>query len=74
MFNHYCKALLSQLTTDGAKDMMNTDPVHWSRAWFRIGGNCDSMVNDMHESFNNWIVGVRAHPIISQDLCEDLAK
>uniref|UniRef100_A0A0A9AVD5 SWIM-type domain-containing protein n=1 Tax=Arundo donax TaxID=35708 RepID=A0A0A9AVD5_ARUDO len=64
MFN-YCKALLAQLTPAGAKDMMSTDPIHWSRAWFRIGSNCDSVDNNMCESFNNWIVAVRAHPIIS---------
>jgi len=64
-FFNYCRAKLAQLTPDGAKDMMKTNPKHWSRAWFNIGSNCDSVDNNMCESFNNWIVDVRAHPIIS---------
>ena len=63
-FFNFCRAKLAQLTPAGAKDMMSTNPKHWSRAWFNIGSNCDSMDN-MCESFNNWIVDVRAHPIIS---------
>ena len=64
-FFNYCKAKLAQLTAVGAKDMMNTNPKHWSRAWFNIGSNCDSVDNNMCESFNNWIVDIRAHPILS---------
>lgn len=64
MFN-YCKALLAQLTPAGVEDMMTTKPIHWSRAWFRIGSNCNSVDNNMCESFNNWIVAARAHPIIT---------
>ena len=64
-FFNYCKAKLAQLTAAGAKDMMNTNPKHWSRAWFNIGSNCDSVDNNMCESFNNWIVDIRAHPILS---------
>jgi hypothetical protein len=45
--------------------MMSTNPKHWSRAWFNIGSNCDSVDNNMCESFNNWIVDIRAHPILS---------
>nr|CAH66619.1 OSIGBa0144C23.5 [Oryza sativa] len=61
----FWKAKLAQLTPAGAKDMMSTEPMHWSRAWFRIGSNCDSVDNNMCESFNNWIIDIRAHPIIS---------
>jgi hypothetical protein len=64
-FFNYCKAKLAQLTAAGAKDMMNTNPKHWSRAWFNNGSNCDSMDNNMSESFNNWIVDIRAHRILS---------
>jgi hypothetical protein len=28
----FCKAKLAQLSPAGAKDMMNTNPKHWSRA------------------------------------------
>lgn len=64
-FFDFCKAKLAQLTPAGAKDMMNTNPKHWSRAWFNLGSNYDSVDNNMCESFNNWIVDLRAHLIIS---------
>ena len=64
-FFNFCRAKLAQLTPAGAKDMMNTNPKHWSRAWFNLGSNCDSVDNNMCERFNNWIVDIRAHPIIS---------
>ena len=44
---------------------MNTDPVHWSRAWFRLGSNCDSVDNNICESFNKWIIEARFFPIIT---------
>lgn len=44
---------------------MDTDPHHWSRAWFKIGSDCDSVDNNMCESFNKWIVQARYLPIIS---------
>lgn len=44
---------------------MNTDLVHWSRAWFRLGSNCDSVDNNICESFNKWIVEARFFPIIT---------
>lgn len=64
-FFNFCRAKLAQLTVEGANDMMNNNPKHWSRAWFNLGSNCDSVDNNMCESFNNWIVDVRAQPIIS---------
>jgi hypothetical protein len=44
---------------------MNTDPHHWSRAWFRLGSNCDSVDNNMCETFNKWIVEARFFLIIT---------
>lgn len=61
---NYCKALFTQLTLAGAKYMINTNHKHQSRAWFNLGTNCDSEDN-MCESFNHWIVDVRAYPFIS---------
>lgn len=49
----------------GAQSLMNTDPSHWSRAWFRLGTYCDSVDNNLCESFNKWIVeGWRPDSII----------
>jgi hypothetical protein len=59
------KARLAQHTPAGAKAIMNTDPHHWSRAWFRLGSNCDSVDNNMCEIFNKWIVEARFFPIIT---------
>jgi hypothetical protein len=44
---------------------MNKDPHHWSRAWFKLGSECDSVENNICESFNKWIVQSRYLPIIS---------
>ncbi|WVZ59319.1 hypothetical protein U9M48_009476 [Paspalum notatum var. saurae] len=40
-------------------------PKDWSGAWFRLGSNCDSVDNNMCESFNKWIVEARFYPIIT---------
>uniref|UniRef100_A0A8R7R5Z4 SWIM-type domain-containing protein n=1 Tax=Triticum urartu TaxID=4572 RepID=A0A8R7R5Z4_TRIUA len=45
--------------------MMEKDPHHWSRAWFKLGSNCDSVDNNICESFNKWIVQARYMPIIT---------
>uniref|UniRef100_A0A453RIB9 MULE transposase domain-containing protein n=1 Tax=Aegilops tauschii subsp. strangulata TaxID=200361 RepID=A0A453RIB9_AEGTS len=39
---NYNKAKLAQLTPEGAKDIMKTDPKHWARAFFPKGANCES--------------------------------
>jgi hypothetical protein len=63
-FNYY-KAKLAQETPDGVKDMMKTEPVHWARAFFPEGTNCESVDNNLCESFNHAIVDARFYPIIS---------
>jgi hypothetical protein len=64
LFN-LAKARLAQHTPAEVKAIMNTDPHHWSRAWFRLGSNCDSVDNNMCETFNKWIVEARFFPIIT---------
>jgi transposase-like protein len=64
LFN-LAKARLAKDTQAGAQAIMNTDPHHWSRAWFRLGSFCDSVDNNMCESFNKWIVEARYFPIIT---------
>ena len=63
---NYNKARLAQLTPDGAKDIVRTEPVHWARAFFPTGANCESVDNNLCESFNNAIIESRFYPIISQ--------
>ena len=64
IFN-YNRARLAQFTVEGAKDMKNTDPVHCSRAYMKLGSNCDSVDNNMCESFNNYILLARYLAIVS---------
>lgn len=64
LFN-YNRARLAQFTVEGAKDMMKTSPEHWSRAYLKLGSDCDSVDNNMCESFNNCILESRYLPIIS---------
>ncbi|XP_044968916.1 uncharacterized protein LOC123428866 [Hordeum vulgare subsp. vulgare] len=61
----YRKAKLAQDTPEGARDIMRTEPKHWARAFFPIGSLCDSVDNNLCESFNNAIVEARFYPIIS---------
>jgi hypothetical protein len=47
--------------------MMNTAPEHWSRAFFKLGSNCDSVDNNLCESFNHCIIDARFLPVISMN-------
>jgi hypothetical protein len=62
---NYNRAKLAQKTPDGAQDMMKTAPQHWCRANFRLGSYCDSVENNLCESFNNAIMRARFFPVIS---------
>lgn len=64
LFN-YARAKLARETVEGARAITRLDPKHWSRAWFRLGSNCDSVDNNICESFNKWIIDARFLPIIS---------
>ncbi len=64
LFN-LARVKLAQVTQAGAQAILNTHPEHWSRAWFRLGSNCDSVDNNLCESFNRWILESRFHPIIT---------
>ncbi|VAH42933.1 unnamed protein product [Triticum turgidum subsp. durum] len=44
---------------------MRTEPMHWARASFQLGSNCESVDNNLCESFNHSIVDARFYPIIS---------
>lgn len=65
MLFNLARAKLAQVTRDGAQAVLNSNPSHWSRAWFKLGSNCDSVDNNLCESFNKWIVEARFYPIIT---------
>uniref|UniRef100_A0A453H4Q7 Transposase n=1 Tax=Aegilops tauschii subsp. strangulata TaxID=200361 RepID=A0A453H4Q7_AEGTS len=46
--------------------IMRTEPKHWARAFFPPGANCESVDNNLCESFNNAIIESRFYPIITQ--------
>ena len=65
MLFNLVRARLAKETRPGTQAILNTHPQHWSRAWFRLGSNCDSVDNNLCESFNKWIVEARFFPIIT---------
>ena len=65
MLFNLARARLAKETRPCAQAILNTHPQHWSRAWFRLGSNCDSVDNNLCESFNKWIVEARFFPIIT---------
>ena len=65
MLFNLARVRLAKETRPGAQAILNTHPQHWSRAWFRLGSNCDSVDNNLCESFNKWIVEARFFPIIT---------
>jgi hypothetical protein len=65
MLFNLARAKLARETRDGAQAILNTHPQQWSRAWFKIGSNCDLVDNNLCESLNKWIVEARFFPIIT---------
>ena len=64
LFN-LAKARLAQDTHEGARAIVNLGPEHYCRAWFKLGSNCDSVDNNICESFNKWIIDARFYPVIT---------
>lgn len=62
---NYNRAKLAQKSVEGAKDILKTAPEHWSRAYFKLGSWCDSVENNLCESFNNAIMKARFFPVIT---------
>ncbi|CAN1240809.1 hypothetical protein LINPERPRIM_LOCUS4679 [Linum perenne] len=65
------KEELSKENFAAAEAMTNIDPKHWSRAYFTTTVKCDSVDNNMSESFNSLILEARHKPISSmlEDIC-----
>ncbi|CAN1295046.1 hypothetical protein LINPERPRIM_LOCUS22696 [Linum perenne] len=69
LFNRH-KDELAKQNFEAAESMTNIDPKHWSRAYFSTKVKCDSMDNNMSESFNSLILEARHKPIFS--MLEDI--
>ncbi|KAG7569575.1 Zinc finger SWIM-type [Arabidopsis thaliana x Arabidopsis arenosa] len=53
-----------------AASLMNTKPMEWSRAFFKIGSCCNDNLNNLSESFNKTIRQARRKPLL--DMLEDI--
>ena len=47
------------------KYLLDKDPKTWSRAFFRIGTNCEAIENGFSECFNSVLLRVRNKPLIT---------
>ena len=52
------------------KYLMDRNPKHWSKAFFREGMNCAAVENGVSESFNSAILDARRRPLIT--MLEDI--
>ncbi|KAK8652844.1 hypothetical protein V6N13_126867 [Hibiscus sabdariffa] len=46
-------------------DLMEKDPIRWSKAFFSTSSKCDAVDNNFSEAFNSAIIGARFKSIIS---------
>jgi len=47
------------------KYLSEINPKHWSKSFFKTDSHCDTLVNNMSESFNYVIVVPRTKPVIT---------
>ncbi|CAE5962923.1 unnamed protein product [Arabidopsis arenosa] len=52
--------------------LLKTNPLTWSRAFFRIGSCCNDNLNNLSESFNKTIRQARRKPLL--DMLEDIRR
>ncbi|CAN1121394.1 hypothetical protein LINPERPRIM_LOCUS2164 [Linum perenne] len=64
-------AIIRQANPAAAQSMVRVEPKYWCRAWFSTDVMCDSVDNNLSESFNALILEARHKPIFSmlEDLC-----
>ncbi|KAL4353050.1 hypothetical protein GQ457_06G014660 [Hibiscus cannabinus] len=53
-------------------DLMEKNPIHWSKAFFSTSSKCDAVDNNFSEAFNSAIIGARFKSIIS--MLEDIRQ
>ncbi|XP_012842750.1 PREDICTED: uncharacterized protein LOC105962952 [Erythranthe guttata] len=63
-FQQHLRAI-ERIDAGAAKWLREIEPYHWCRAYFRRGCNSDVVVNNLCESFNNFILQAREKPIVS---------
>ncbi|GAV88223.1 hypothetical protein CFOL_v3_31646 [Cephalotus follicularis] len=51
--------IMEKKCPSGHAKMISSSTPHWCRAFFRTSINCDSVDNNMFETFNRWILETR---------------
>ncbi|CAN1292145.1 hypothetical protein LINPERPRIM_LOCUS21435 [Linum perenne] len=69
LFNRHKEEIIRK-DKDAAEAMVKIDPKHWSRAYFSTDVKCNSVDNNLSESFNALILEARHKPIFS--MLEDI--
>ncbi|KAK8586027.1 hypothetical protein V6N13_130553 [Hibiscus sabdariffa] len=62
--------IIGKLKGKSYDDLMEKDPIHWSKAFFSTRSKCDAVDNNFSEAFNFAIIGARFKSIIS--MLEDI--
>ncbi|XP_010536255.1 PREDICTED: uncharacterized protein LOC104811292 [Tarenaya hassleriana] len=63
---------LKEFNTAAYEALVNTDPKHWSRAFFRETSKCGDINNNLNESYNSSIRDARLRPVV--DMLEDIRR
>ncbi|CAN1268567.1 hypothetical protein LINPERPRIM_LOCUS13226, partial [Linum perenne] len=69
LFNRHKEEIIRK-DKDAAEAMVKIDPKHWSRAYFSTDVKCNSVDNNLSESFNALILEARHKPIFN--MLEDI--
>lgn len=54
-----------ELSTEAHAWLVERDPKHWSRAYFKITTKCDMLMNNLCEAFNNSILDAREKLVLT---------
>ncbi|KAL6494833.1 hypothetical protein OROGR_031633 [Orobanche gracilis] len=57
---------IKALSEQGYKHLMDREPTRWCKAFFPVDCTCDSVDNNICESFNFWIIEAIYNPLISR--------
>ena len=56
---------IKAINPEAFEHLIQIPPRRWSRSYFRVVPKCDTLVNNMSESFSSVIVGPRSKPVIT---------
>jgi hypothetical protein len=56
---------IKKVDLEAHKHLIKIAPRYWTKAYFKPGPKCDTLVNNMSEAFNSVIVKAREKPIVT---------